>query len=315
MQKSYYSGGTNKMKRKILAILIAAITLMSNWCFGKGEVLEIVPNSKISANANFRKGADASSEKIEVLKTGTEVFTLCEEKNRTWVWNDGKLGTIYTTCLTTHQDTGLAALTTADLNMRKEFDDKSEILATIPAHTRVEQYDITNNGRVLIRYKNTFGTILADKTELMGEALAEVTTEAKSNGNRDFNISLACSKIDGLILKPGEEFSWWKEVGQCGKAQGFKTATIFVNKKSQKGYGGGVCQVATTLNIAAKEIGIKTNARPHSKRVAYAKKEDEATVAYGSVNFSFKNTLDHSIQIFMYSSEGKCTCEIYKTSE
>lgn len=53
-------------------------------------------------------------------------------------------------------------------------------------------------------------------------------------------------------------------------------------EKRQKGIGGGVCQVSTTVNMAVKSAGIKTNARQHSLPVSYASREDEATVSFGN---------------------------------
>ena len=67
------------------------------------------------------------------------------------------------------------------------------------------------------------------------------------------------------------------------------------------------------MNISAKNAGIKTNARQHSLPVSYASREDEATVSFGNVDFSFTNTTGKTLKIVMYSGDGACTCEIWAT--
>ena len=141
--------------------------------------------------------------------------------------------------------------------------------------------------------------------------VSKATTYAESTANAYHNIALACKTINGTTLKPNETFSWWEVVGQASKAKGYKPGKVFKNGVTTE-YGGGVCKVSTTLNIAAKKAGISTNATPHSKRVPYAKKEDEATVYYGQINFSFKNTTGATIKIKAYADGPYSTVELYK---
>lgn len=143
--------------------------------------------------------------------------------------------------------------------------------------------------------------------------LSTATTQADANQNRDTNISIASNYINGTILKPGEKFSFWDTVGKCTYDKGYKDATVYNAGKVSTGIGGGVCQVSTTVNISAKNAGIKTNARQHSLPVSYASREDEATVSFGNVDFSFTNTTGKTIKIVMYSGDGACTCEIWAT--
>lgn len=145
--------------------------------------------------------------------------------------------------------------------------------------------------------------------------LSTATTQADANQNRDTNISIASNYINGTILKPGEKFSFWDTVGKCTYDKGYKDATVYNAGKVSTGIGGGICQVSTTVNISAKNAGIKTNARQHSLPVSYASREDEATVSYGNVDFSFTNTTGKTLKIVMYSGDGACTCEIWATDK
>ena len=84
------------------------------------------------------------------------------------------------------------------------------------------------------------------------------------------------------------------------------------NKRGQ-GYGGGVCQVSSTLYQAALETGCKIIERhEHSQPVSYCKKGKDATVTYGANNLIFKNTNKFSIKLVTYAEEGRTTCVVYR---
>lgn len=137
------------------------------------------------------------------------------------------------------------------------------------------------------------------------------TRNSGSSSNRNHNMSLASKTLTGTVILPGDTFSWVKTMGSCSEEKGFKLATVFMNKQKVQGYGGGVCQVSTTINMAVKKSGIPTNASTHSMRVSYASMQDEASVSYPYLDFSFKNILESPILIELVTSGGKVTCRIY----
>ncbi|MBR4387843.1 MAG: VanW family protein, partial [Prevotella sp.] len=67
--------------------------------------------------------------------------------------------------------------------------------------------------------------------------------------NKADNIRLACSKINGLIVNPGETFSFWRLVGKTSKRHGFSEGRVIINGKLVSGVGGGLCNLANTLNL------------------------------------------------------------------
>ena len=156
------------------------------------------------------------------------------------------------------------------------------------------------------------------------EVISTFTVNNKSSSNRDYNMNLACEKINGMILAPNQEFNWYGSditpaaVGQATKENGFKEAGVIVNKKPSKGYGGGVCQVATTLYNAIMAAGIEpTEIHHHSIGSTYVQKGKDATVAYNEnqaycKNFVFTNTLDYPIMLQMSESNGDVTATILK---
>jgi len=146
--------------------------------------------------------------------------------------------------------------------------------------------------------------------------LAKITlTSTSSSKNRNTNLKMASKLINGMVLKPGQTFNWFKVVGRTSAARGFKTATVFVNKKAVPGMGGGICQVSTTLYQAAKKAGLKIVERhTHSLPVTYTQKGKDATVAYGVKNLRIKNNKKYAVKLVTTSSGGKTTCKIYKVN-
>lgn len=116
---------------------------------------------------------------------------------------------------------------------------------------------------------------------------------------RIHNIKLAVSKLDGTVIKSGEEFSFNTTVGPMGANQGYKKATGFNgNGRKIKIYGGGMCQISSTLYNAALIANFKiTERHPHSRRVYYVAKDKDATVSYGGADLKFVNTNENSVKI------------------
>lgn len=153
------------------------------------------------------------------------------------------------------------------------------------------------------------------KKNLPSKLLSEVTLTSKNSGaNRNHNIKLASKACNNIILKPGESFNWIERVGEAAAWKGYKKATIFVNKQHKQDYGGGVCQVSSTIYQAAKNSKLKIIERhTHSLPVSYTTTGNDATVAYSSrKNLIFKNNKSYSIKIKVTSNDGSCTCKIYR---
>ena len=148
------------------------------------------------------------------------------------------------------------------------------------------------------------------------EVLSTFTTKFNnSNDGRLNNIKLSSVAIDGTVLNPGEEFSFNDTVGMASKERGYEKATIFFKGEKIKEYGGGICQVSSTLYNAAIEAGLEiTERHPHSMKVHYVGEDRDAATSYGSKDLKFKNNLDFPIKINTYVGEGTFTAEIIKAS-
>jgi vancomycin resistance protein YoaR len=128
---------------------------------------------------------------------------------------------------------------------------------------------------------------------------------AGSIPNRVHNLSLAASKVNGILIAPNEVFSFNKTIGDISKFTGYKEAYVISGGKTILGDGGGVCQVSTTLFRAALNAGIPIEERyGHAYRVGYYEQQSapgfDATIYVPTVDFKFKNDTKHHILIQSY---------------
>ena len=147
--------------------------------------------------------------------------------------------------------------------------------------------------------------------------LASYTTSfAGSSQGRITNIQLACSKIDGYVLNPGDRFSYNRVVGPRTAAAGFKMAHVYVGTKVVDGIGGGICQVSSALYNAVVLADLKTVTRVnHSIPVNYVPMGRDATVSYGSIDYVFENDKSYPVSVKATIEGTTLTVAIVGTSE
>jgi len=135
--------------------------------------------------------------------------------------------------------------------------------------------------------------------EPFADTLATVTTKLNAgNKPRTTNVKIACEYVNGTILLPGEEFSYNEVVGERTYERGFKDAKIYVSGEVVDGVGGGICQVSSTLYMAALRSDLEiTSRRNHRFTVDYAPLGEDATVVYGAVDFKFVNNTEYPLRI------------------
>jgi len=137
------------------------------------------------------------------------------------------------------------------------------------------------------------------------------TSYSSSSSARKHNIQLAASTINGYILLPGETFSFNTYVGDTTKDKGYMEGISFENGENVVTYGGGVCQVSTTLYHALLDGGLEVVKRySHSMKVGYTKDGMDAAVAYGVKDIEFRNNFDAPIKIVATTNGKTITFEI-----
>ena len=137
-----------------------------------------------------------------------------------------------------------------------------------------------------------------------------------SNKNRSNNIEISTEKIDGTIVLPGETFSYNQTVGERTIAEGYKEAGAYAGGKVVQDVGGGICQTSSTLYNAALLANLEIVDRSnHMFLTSYVLASQDATVAWGSIDFQFKNNRTYPIIIKASAKNGVCEMSIYGIKE
>ncbi|HHX75373.1 MAG TPA: hypothetical protein GX699_10770 [Firmicutes bacterium] len=117
------------------------------------------------------------------------------------------------------------------------------------------------------------------------------TTFDAAQRERSHNIKTAAKVLHNSIIGPGETFSVNAVIGDTTPEKGYKKAPVIVGETLVPGYGGGLCQVSTTLYNAALLAGLEIVERhPHGMTVPYVPPGRDATIAYPGKDLKFKNT-------------------------
>lgn len=156
--------------------------------------------------------------------------------------------------------------------------------------------------------------ILADiKEKQVGEF---ITYFNKSDKERTHNIILATAAINNHVVFPQESFSFNDVVGERTKERNYKKSTVIIKGELAEDYGGGICQVSSTLFNAVSLNGIDILERySHSRSVPYVPPGKDATVSWWGPDFVFKNNLKQPVLIRATASNGKMAIQIYSSDD
>ena len=180
-----------------------------------------------------------------------------------------------------------------------------------PQHTQPPQQTPSPAAAVPTTGSTTTTGTTTGNTVPAGALASHTTKFDASDEGRTTNITRASSSINGHVVQPGQTFSYNETVGPTIERRGYKEGVIFVEGEKKKGFGGGVCQVSTTLSIAADEAGMTiTERHDHSRPVSYAKEGEEAATSYGGIDFKFKNEKDYAVVINSSVADGAVTVSI-----
>ncbi|AEG60880.1 VanW family protein [Desulforamulus ruminis DSM 2154] len=139
-----------------------------------------------------------------------------------------------------------------------------------------------------------------------------VTHFDPGDAGRTHNILLASKLIHHKLIKPGEIFSLNKALGPRSPENGYRPAPVIINNKLSLDYGGGVCQVATTLYNAVLLAGLTVVERsPHSLPVSYVPVGKDATIAGDFIDFKFLNSTPYPILLTSQVQHSKLLVSVY----
>lgn len=195
-------------------------------------------------------------------------------------------------------------------------------------------YKISQRKEIILRHIRNF---LNDKNmakEIREEKLPCVVSSFSSNlikrapgvnllhqENKAVNIAIASSKMNGLIIHPGEEFSFWRLVGDTTKRKGYKEGRVIIGHKLTTGYGGGLCNLSNTIHLLVLHSPMDVT-EFHSHSDALAPDEGKrvpfsagTSVDYNNVDYRFRNNTDRDIQLCLWCENEKLYGELRSESE
>lgn len=124
--------------------------------------------------------------------------------------------------------------------------------------------------------------------------------------NKITNLDLACKQINGIVIRPGETFSFWKLVGKPTKKKGYLTGMTLHNGKVEEGIGGGLCQLGNLIYWMLLHTPLTVTKRwrhsydvfPDSNRTLPF--GSGATLAYNYIDLQFRNNTSQAFQINLW---------------
>lgn len=121
--------------------------------------------------------------------------------------------------------------------------------------------------------------------------------------NKVINLTLACKKLNGIILKPGETFSFWRLVGKPTKMKGFLKGMVLKNGSFSAGVGGGLCQLSNLIYWMTLHTPLTVTERwRHSHDVFPDANRTQpfgsgATIVYNYIDLQIKNSTPYEYQL------------------
>ncbi len=202
-----------------------------------------------------------------------------------------------------------------DLEDRKIYDDAPgegiDVWASLPkiAASARQGAPVLELVSVPVPARTTKATLgIDDISNVMGTFQ---TKFAVADRDRNFNLKLAASKINGYVLKPGETWSFNGVVGERSQATGYKIAHVITAGEMVDGLAGGTCQISTTLFGASFFAGLDIIKRTnHSRPSTYTPLGFDATVVWPNTDLVLKNPYDFPVAIRYVVANGEAKVEI-----
>lgn len=157
--------------------------------------------------------------------------------------------------------------------------------------------------------------------EITTEALQKVDTPISryttyfSPGPSGTNIQVGAANVGNVLLMPGDTFSAIDAIGPTTKEYGFVPANTYLEGKVVPGYGGGVCQISSTIYNAQLRAGIIPTQRMfHEMTVGYVPQGLDATIGDWAPDLTFENPYEYPIVVNVFADGGSVTVEFWSNS-
>lgn len=121
------------------------------------------------------------------------------------------------------------------------------------------------------------------------------------------NLRLAAAKINGIIIRPGETFSFWRLVGEPSEKRGYRQGLVISNGRLEQGVGGGLCQLANLIHWLALNSPLTVTELSHHSDALFPDSDRRVpfgtgtSVFYKNVDYRFRNTTDRPVQLLAWT--------------
>lgn len=167
---------------------------------------------------------------------------------------------------------------------------------------------------------NELPNIIKSHTSLIVRKLQDV--DIKLQENKEVNIKIACSKINGIIIHPGQTFSFWKTLGQPKEKDGYKEGLMIYGRRGLgKGIGGGLCQMANMIHLLVLHSELEVTELHHHSDALFPDERRRVpfgtgtSVSYNKLDYRFKNNTNHDVQILTWVENGEVCGELRSEEE
>jgi len=134
--------------------------------------------------------------------------------------------------------------------------------------------------------------------------------------NKVTNIEIACKKINGIMIHPGETFSFWKLMGPSRESEGYKEGLIVTKNGLSSGIGGGICQMANMIHWLILNSPLEVIELHHHSDALFPDERRRVpfgtgtSVCYSRLDYRFKNNTDQDVQILVWIENGELCGEL-----
>lgn len=139
--------------------------------------------------------------------------------------------------------------------------------------------------------------------------------------NKVTNIKLTCDKINGIIVHPGETFSFWKTVGKTTARKGYKEGLVIHKSRVSKGMGGGLCQMANMIHWLVLNSPLTVTELHHHSDALFPDERRKVpfgtgtSINYNNLDYRFTNTTTQDVQILVWCEDGDLKGELRSVCE
>lgn len=152
--------------------------------------------------------------------------------------------------------------------------------------------------------KENFEYIWKGDTKILLRKLYGVDMQLQKN--KIINLRIASKKIDGIIINPSEEFSFWNLVGNATKRKGYLEGLVISNSRTKRGVGGGLCQLANMIHWLVLHTPLEVTELHHHSDALFPDNKRRVpfgtgtSISYKALDYRFKNTTKNPIQIRLW---------------